>query len=257
METGISRKQIERCFTRARCSYDHAATAQQAICRRASALLAPFLSGEIRTALEVGCGTGGFTRHLQRLLPAARWTLNDLSEPCAREASRYAPRATLAVGDAERMEWAGRFNLVASASTVQWFAEPWAWVERIAHCQQSGDLLCLTTFLPGNLGEIRQLTGKGLDYPPSESWRRWLSPFYDLKILEGETLRLAYPSPLDVLKHLKQTGVTATGSEFWTRSRLADFSDRYQSHFTLEGGWVGLTYLPLYILAIKKESWEK
>lgn len=114
-------------------------------------------------------------------------------------------------------------------------------------------LLLFSTFVPGNLYEIKELTGKGLVYPTSDTLVGWLSTAgFNLLHYEEETIVLTFKTPLDVLRHLKATGVTATGNGRWTRGRQESFCRHYSEQFTTTTGQVTLTYRPLYILAIKK-----
>lgn len=250
------RQRTERRFTRAQQTYDREAYAQQEICLRMAEWLAPYVRERDRftSALEIGCGTGGFTKYLLSLLPCTCWTLNDLCEVNAQETLRLygGKECKLCVGDAEEIEWKGRYQLIASASTVQWFRRPWLWGKQMADLQDSGDLLCFTSFLPGTLTEIRTLTGKGLDYPTEEDWLGWLGNSYHPLFTRSEQICLYFESPLAVLRHLKETGVTATGGEFWTRSRLATFERMYRERYQTEDGKVSLTYLPVYFLLEKK-----
>ena len=99
-------------------------------------------------------------------------------------------------------------------------------------------LLLFSTFVPGNLYEIKKLTGKGLVYPTSDTLVGWLST--------------ADFTPLDVLRHLKATGVTATGNGCWTKGQQESFCRQYVEQFATTDGQVTLTYRPFYILATKK-----
>lgn len=243
-------------FSRATDTYDEAAQAQQQICLHAARLLSPHLVSYreknriFQSALEIGCGTGGFTKYLQRLLPDARWTINDLCEANARlAAQRYATHpVSIQAGDAENVDWQGRYQLIASASVVQWFREPRLWLERMASLQEPGDLLFFTSFLQGTLSEIYELTGKGLSFPPESDWLAWSASSYRPLHVSSETIYLYFNSPVDVLRHLKHTGVTATGGEFWTRNRLASFVEKYQEKFQRTDGKVVLTFIPVYFL---------
>ena len=60
---------------------------------------------------------------------------------------------------------------------------------------------------------------------------------------------LDFDTPLDVLKHLKYTGVTATNQKNWTRKNLNKFIDDYLQAFSLPSGKVQLTYHPLFFIA--------
>ena len=65
-------------------TYDESAIAQRIITRTLSEILRNYLahhaSGLPRNGLEIGCGTGLLTRHLQSLCPSAHWVLNDIQE---------------------------------------------------------------------------------------------------------------------------------------------------------------------------------
>ena len=55
----------------------------------------------------------------------------------------------------------------------------------------------------------------------------------------------------DVLRHLKDTGVTGIRPCHWTRKKLADFSMRYAGRYAAPDGGVTLTYHPIYIICVK------
>lgn len=253
MTTDFDRKiRIRQRFGRATGTYDRHARAQKQIQRR----LAGLLSATGRTCfdriLEVGCGTGGLTRELLGVCRGAEWTVNDLLETVpaplpdilAGERWRYLP------GDAETIGFPGRFDLVASGSAVQWFADPAAFVRKAADTLLPGGLLLLNTFGPENLKEIKTLTGEGLDYPALADVAVWLPSGFRLKTLTVETIRLDFPDPAAVLRHLKATGVTASGSGRWTRGRLERFCRDYAARYAVESG-VAVTYQPVYLLAEK------
>ena len=59
-----------------------------------------------------------------------------------------------------------------------------------------------------------------------------------------------FPSPRDVLNHLRQTGVNAvdTNPIPWTRRKLHFFCREYEKRFYMDRS-VRLTYHPLYFVA--------
>ena len=123
----------------------------------------------------------------------------------------------------------------------------------IARCRtllRDGGCLALTTFGPDNLQEIASVTGTGLSYLPLE-WLHGLLTDAGLRavLAEEEHLTLSFPSPSDVLRHLKHTGVTGITRTAWTPGRLARFSDEYLHRFGTPEGNVTLTYHPIYLIA--------
>lgn len=96
---------------------------------------------------------------------------------------------------------------------MQWFHQPDAF---IAHCKtglKTNGLLAVATFGEDNLKEVRQITNIGLNYPTLSQWQNWLANDFELLWCEDFNVILDFDTPLDVLKHLKYTGVTATNQK--------------------------------------------
>lgn len=245
---------IQHCFTRALNSYDRHVVAQQRICQKLAYLLPLYAGTHFGNILEIGCGTGNLTGCLLETCHIGKWILNDLCKGCFDKIKNLFPDdpPLFIAGDAESIPFSGPFDLIASASVFQWILEPEIFLHKLAGLLQPGGVLLFSTFSPGNLYEIKRVTGKGLLYPPPDKWRQWLSADFRILHQEDETLLFPFSTPLDVLKHLKSTGVTATGNEFWTRGKLEQFCLQYLKLFHNQNNQVTLTYRPLYFLAVKK-----
>lgn len=241
-------------FTRALDTYDRHADAQQQICRCLAGLLSSHTTMHFRRVLEIGCGTGGFTRRLKEKAAIDEWYLNDLCEGCLPKVATLFPGQSpfFLAGNAEEIAFPGRFDLIVSASVFQWMKDPAAFLAKQAGMLLPGGTLLFNTFAPGNLREVRQLTGKGLDYPTADRLTEWLTADYHLLHLQEEEIVLTFDTPMDVLRHLKNTGVTATGDGSWTRGQQTDFCRRYPALYGTADRKVTLTYRPLYIVAVKK-----
>lgn len=248
----IEKEHIRNRFTKALSSYDDHAFAQQQIHARLIDLLQQTGRNVFPRVLEIGCGTGGFTRNLAAYCHTDEWVLNDL---CCDDSPvrHYLPHARVCYiqGDAEQTHFEGMFDLVASASCIQWFTDPEAFICRISALLRPGGMLLLNTFGRCNLQEIKAVAGKGLSYPDLAHIRQWIPRDMELCVLKEEEIVLYFHTPLLVLKHLKYTGVTATASECWTPGKLQHFCSEYNRLYT-EGTNVKLTYQPVYLLAIKK-----
>ena len=173
-------------------------------------------------------------------------------QTCALPISGQSP--LFIAGNAEEIDFPGRFDLIASASAFQWMKEPVQFLHKQAGMLSPNGTLLFNTFAPGNLTEIKQLTGKGLTYPSGELLTEWLEEDFHLIHLREEEIILTFDTPLDVLRHLKHTGVTATGDGTWTRGKQTDFCRDYQELFHTNNNQVTLTYRPLYVLAVKKQA---
>lgn len=241
-------------FSRALDSYDSQADAQRQISRKLTGILSRHTGMHFQRALEIGCGTGGFTRLLKESCVIDEWYLNDLCEGCREKVtelfSGYPP--FFIAGNAEEIAFPGRFDLIASASAFQWMKEPILFLNKLAGMLSPSGTLLFNTFTPDNLPEIKQLTGKGLKYPTTGQLTEWLEEDFHLRHLREEEIVLTFNTPLDVLRHLKKTGVTATGDGSWTRGKQEDFCRNYTELFRTNNNQVRLTYRPLYVLAVKK-----
>lgn len=260
---------IRRRFARSVRSYAEYARAQQMIAGRMCAMLRPLLSDRPADVLEIGCGTGTFTRLFMQHFHPARMTLIDIC-PEVREAltdilatdyngpapNNSAPSrpqecvTRFVCGDAEHCDLPGGQSLIASCSVMQWFEDPERFIRRCHDLLAPGGILALSTFGPDNLHEIRSITSSGLDYPPLERLRQMLSSAGLVTVTaEEESIVLDFPSTIEVLRHLKHTGVNGITRTSWTPARLARFSDEYMLRFGTPDGNVTLTYHPVYLIA--------
>lgn len=247
-------------FAAAAPHYDRHAQAQRQIHAELAALLAAHAPASARKVLEIGCGTGLFSRILAAQFPQSVLVLNDLHPNCTAAPSgfqtAFAPNGTMPeyrFGDAEHTDLGAGYDAVCSASALQWLADPAAFLKRAAAMLVSDGLLLFNTFTPDNLHQIRALTGRGLHYPAAAQWQRWLAADYRVLSLYSRTITLAFDTPRDVLHHLRRTGVTAAAQDFtWTKRRLAEFDTEYRRRYTLSDGRVSLDYTPLFAAARKK-----
>lgn len=111
---------------------------------------------------------------------------------------------------------------------------------------KTNGLLAVATFGKDNLKEVRQITNIGLNYPTLSQWQAWLAKDFELLWCEDFKVILDFDTPLDVLKHLKYTGVTATNQKL-DKKNLNGFIGDYLSAFGMPSGKVRLTYHPLFL----------
>lgn len=240
-----------------------------------------------RHIAEFGCGTGCYSRLLLRTLQPETLLLNDLCpemEECIHDlltGGRRLPRApqagnasgvlydadvelygsspaTTAVSflpcDAETLDFPQGTDLITSCSTLQWFADTERFFARCHRFLSDGGILAFSTFGKKNMREIHTLTGHGLEYLSLDNLKVLLSPRFEILYAEEEIVSLPFGTPLEVLRHLKQTGVTGTEKRVWTRGRLQSFCDEYIRMCGNDDRSVSLTYHPIYVIARKRED---
>lgn len=245
----IDKGRIKHRFFASALSYDQQAIAQQQIHQHLVHLLTERSELSFQRVLEIGCGTGGLTQHLMAHLQVEHWELNDLCDMQEYLQKRLTKPFYFYCGDAETFPFKQQYDLIVSASVVQWFEDKKRFIENCKKQLKHQGLLLLSTFTQQNLKEIKQLTGIGLDYPSRQDWQNWLQPEFEILVLERKEIVLSFENPMAVLAHLKQTGVTATQQEGWTKGRLQQFIREYVQYYSNSKQEVTLTYAPLYIFA--------
>ena len=252
----VDKREVERRFRRSMGSYEEHAVVQKRIAERLAVLAREYVEGTPSRILEVGCGTGMLTGLMKRQYAEAELWVNDLvAELCGRTGERYGiPAGHCLPGDAEKISFPGTFDLIVSASTFQWFAEPEAMLSKLGNCLRREGVLLFSTFGERNMQEIRRVTGHGLVYPGLRAMEQLLSRCFEVEYAGEECHVIEFAEPLEDLRHLKRTGVNASGvPETWTHGKLLTFSRTFNECYGMDGR-VPLTYHPMYFVCKKKEN---
>lgn len=267
--------QIAQRFSKAQHSYVQAAQVQQhmvkQLLQQLAATLQPSTQGlsAFNRVLEMGCGSGLLTQAFVAQYPVEQLFLNDLYQAellplqplQPQSAKQFQPSAMQMdwlIGDIEQLELPQQLDAIISNAAVQWLHDlPQLWARCFAALNTQGVLL-LSSFSDGNLAEIKQLTGQGLQYLSLAAIHTQLTQAgFEVLHAEQEQISLKFDSPRAVLQHLRATGVTATNSKFrWTKSRLQQFEQDYVQLAQSNENKVlqyPLTYTPLYIVARKPQ----
>lgn len=249
----INKQLITRRFSRAVESYNREAMAQRQIAHCMSDMLNRYLPRPCSRILEIGSGTGFLTRRLMDTLHPETLVLNDICQEMSTCFNDLlgSGRATFLAGDAETLSFPKGQDLIVSCSALQWFVSPEQFFERCNALLKHKGYFAFTTFGRDNLKEITSVTGSGLHYRSLEELKEALQIHYDIVSAREERISLSFDTPLNVLYHLKHTGVTAIRQQQWTKGDLQEFCDNYARLFS-NGNSVTLTYHPIYIIAKKK-----
>lgn len=224
-------------FSKALSTYNEEASAQIHIAGRLAEMCGDRKAAKIA---EIGAGSGLFTRLYAPLLQPEEIDFIDLYEL---PRFNVASRENYIIGNAEK--WieeeaaSGRkgYDAIVSASALQWFVNPDKFFANASQVLKKEGFLACSTFLPGNLEELKGVNPYGLVYRTKEELIKILSRYFSNIHIEEETITLDFSSPRETLLHLSRTGV---GGSMTSRLPLNDLLRRLP---------LRLTYRPLYILA--------
>ncbi len=215
-----AKRDIAREFGRASNTYEQASRLQR---QMGDAMLERLArqNANPRSILDLGCGTGWFTRKLEALFPQASVVGVDLSPGMIEKARSASPNGIQwLTADAESLPFlSGTFDLIFSNLMIQWCQHPQAVLDQCRRLLRPGGRLAVSTLLDGTLWELKQAWAVADPGQPHvnrfeqpEYWQRLGDDVLPGSELVTETIRLAYDSPMALNRELKLLGAGFKGA---------------------------------------------
>ncbi|MFH1215596.1 MAG: methyltransferase domain-containing protein [Pseudomonadota bacterium] len=209
---------ISRRFSRAAPTYDEYALVQKESGVGLLSLLPEnFVSREI---LEIGCGTGGFTARLADRFPQARITAIDFAQGMINQAGgKFGGRSHISFccrdGEVFLRENRGKYDLVTSNATMQWFDDIEQAFGNAARALGENGIFLASFFGPESLRELATglsavlgkevLVAAGYFAGKEKISRLARNCFHDVMVSEKIYSR-SYPTFRSLLNHISKTG---------------------------------------------------
>lgn len=190
--------------------------------------------------LELGCGSGLLTEKLVKIFSTKTYCAIDIVEECKNYIREISPNIKFYQSDIETCNFQEKYDLIISNAVFQWIEDLPQFIENLKLSLSTNGVLLFSTFGTDNLIEISKLTGEGLKYKTINELTSLLRP----QEIYEDRIELNFDTPMDVLKHLKYTGVNAISNKYWTKSDLIKFEQEYEN---LCPNKIKLTYNPIYI----------
>lgn len=189
------KRQVAASFSRAASTYDSVAQLQRAVGSHLLALLPQPLAP--RRWVDLGSGTGYFSRVLAQRFAGAHGVAVDIAEGMLHHAREQAPGLSYLAGDAERLPLCDHScELVFSSLAVQWCADFTAVLAEAWRVLRPGAVLAFASLCTGTLQELR------------ESWRAVDGQVHVNRFREfSEYQRLCAASGLQTLSLERRTHV--------------------------------------------------
>ena len=239
----MDKAKLAKQFSAAARHYDEHAVVQRQVAERLLAL-ARKMSPHPRRILELGCGTGLYTRLLGSAFVSAKIVAVDLSEQMVRVARTNVPGESVqfVVGDVERMDW-GRYDLVSANGSLQWATDAPAMLMRLAGTLDEGGALACSLFGPETYGELDACMTEVLGAEARVTASRFASrqrlsaalaqTYHPWRIDEQRYTR-TFDSLRELLLHIRRTGTRGQpeiSQRRWTPGRLAEVERIYRQRY--------------------------
>lgn len=153
------KRQVAASFSRAAASYDSVAELQRAVGQH---LLSRLPQGwQPQRWLDLGCGTGHFSRLLGQRFSTAQGLALDIAEGMLNHARPLGGAEHFIAGDAERLPLrADSCELIFSSLAVQWCADFAAVLSEARRVLKPGGVLAFASLCVGTLQELRDSWGQ-------------------------------------------------------------------------------------------------
>lgn len=200
-------------------SYDENAIVQKRVASHLIKLIKEIKNDKnsFESILEIGCGTGIFTREFLKSYSPNKIILNDFFQ--VERFLNDIPYNSFLVGDILKIELP-KVETIVSSSVFQWISPLEDLIEKLSFCKN----LYFSIYISGNLKEINEHFNISLDYLKIEEIENILRKYFKKVKYKKESISLEFYTPLDALRHLKNSGVT--GFKKSSISKIKSFSSK-------------------------------
>ncbi|MFC1548623.1 malonyl-ACP O-methyltransferase BioC [Candidatus Omnitrophota bacterium] len=238
----IDKQLVVENFSRSADNYDDHASVQKKCATR----LTEILGGEkFPRILEIGCGTGMYTQLLRDSYKDAEITAVDISEAMMSKAKDKLEGGNVhfMVGDGECMKFDGKFDLITSNASFQWFESMERTIKIFSKALTEKGILCFSMYGCDTFREFKRV----LDiHYGSRSWltssrfasfeelESVLNIYFKRPYLEEEFFTVRFSSLLNFLRNIKQSGSRGDGLDndiYLGRYGLKDIEKKYLREF--------------------------
>lgn len=214
----------------------------------AEKLVSSFSQKKFDKILEIGCGTGILTKQIEQNLVFQKYFANDIVEKSKNYIDGIISENTFVCGNAQKIKLPHKVDLIISNAVFQWFENLDKVLEYYSSLLKIDGIIAFSTFSPENFLEIREVTGLTLNYKNIDKLKEIVEKNFEIIHIEKFNYKMNFSTPLQILAHMKNTGVNSLTEKHWGIKNVKEFCDKYREKFPE----LSLTYAPIIVVAKKK-----
>lgn len=254
MQLRIDKQLVKERFLNSVDTYNSNAIVQKKMAQKLVSVLKEKSGNKFDNIIEIGSGTGLLTKEIVEELEFDKLVTNDFSSDYNSIIKGIFTdinfKYEFIKGDAEFIfNFPENNNLIISNATFQWFEDIIEFVNRMSNILDKDGILAFTTFGIDNFHEVNKIQNVSLDYTSPDKIINAVSNNFDVIYRNNSEEKMYFPSPIEVLKHIKYTGVNSINGN--AKILPKKFISKYHNLFSTPKG-VSLTYKPIYIILKKK-----
>ena len=231
---------IELNFSKYAHVYDKHAQLQKLMAEK----LASFLPNDMpEQILEIGCGTGLFTKYLLAQ-PAQKIFLNDISNEmieCMKLKLSLPLYSHIIPGNAELLDFQ-MVDMITANAVFQWFKDPRNVLRRLNSYIKPNGRLVFSTFGPSSLAELRRIASLAspVSLLSNTEWSDLIEEAgFTLSLSATESHKIFFSNTLELLKNLQQMGAAPTRmtSSKELRQLINDYDQMHSTEQGVYANW--------------------
>ena len=237
---------VQYNFNRYASSYNTHAIVQKEVANRLKNRLS-IIYPSANTLLELGAGTGIFTKHLLSMYDSKNILATDFSH----DSLALNPAIHTGIQDAHALTLSSSYDCTVSNLMMQW-CDMALVCKQVRNVSHDGSLMLFSTFGPLTLTELKQSWANVDDYIHVHSFEDMHTLADTMSqnrfsgvVAESEIITLTYECVNDILKDIKYIGAQNTSPRPTTKAKLQQLSEYYEA-FRINGK-LPVTYEVIYI----------
>lgn len=244
----VNPKILKQKFEKSMPKYNENAVVQKEMAQILIDNLIEQFGNEFPNILELGCGTGVLTSLILEKMNYKRLACNDIIKKSSKYLDDLGVVCEFIDGNSCRIKPNFSSNLIISNAMFQWYSSLDEPLEHFSRLLDKDGVLAFSSFSKNNFREIKDAMGISLNYLSIDEIRQVLEKKFNIICVFEYEKVLEFANPLELLAHLKNTGVNSLNKEKMSFNDVKAFCEKISN----DAGFCSLTYNPLFVIAKKK-----